>query len=207
MVNAEALAAHSRQPRGGWAELQDARLVTKLRWVPGSLRRFDDDPYGSLWTDLQTHHTTKRQRLSSEPPSIDFRPKPCHSTEGVFSGDDETCAFAGDLEADDGTRTHDLLHGKCEQPFAPVRDRSLKRPCAAVSVQPSKRVRTRANAEPCHPCHGFRRQKSAPAPNFVLAPRRRGGALLRPVLARLLGRDALVKSGATRVGSPALRKR
>jgi hypothetical protein len=146
MVNAEALAAHSRQPRGEWAELQDARLVTKLRWVPGSLRRFDDDPYGSLWTDLQTHHTTKRQRLSSEPPSIDFRPKPCHSTEGVFSGDDETCAFAGDLEADDGTRTHDLLHGKCEQPFAPVRDRSLKaavctafRPSERTGANPSER--------------------------------------------------------------------
>jgi hypothetical protein len=28
--------------------------------------------------------------------------------------------------ADDGTRTHDLLHGKCARPFAPVRARSLK---------------------------------------------------------------------------------
>ena len=31
-------------------------------------------------------------------------------------------------EADDGTRTHDLLHGKCSRPFAPVRGRSLKPP-------------------------------------------------------------------------------
>jgi hypothetical protein len=35
--------------------------------------------------------------------------------------------FPGVLEADDGTRTHDLLHGKCERPFAPVRTRSVKR--------------------------------------------------------------------------------
>ena len=36
-------------------------------------------------------------------------------------------------EADDGTRTHDLLHGKRAQAFAPVRARSLKLPiCGAV---------------------------------------------------------------------------
>jgi hypothetical protein len=32
------------------------------------------------------------------------------------------------LRADDGTRTHDLLHGKCQRPVAPVRARSLKPP-------------------------------------------------------------------------------
>jgi hypothetical protein len=56
--------------------------------------------------------------------------------------------------ADDGTRTHDLLHGKCERPSAPVRSRSLKRPvCRAFRIG-SERERTRANAEPCHSCHG-----------------------------------------------------
>jgi hypothetical protein len=33
--------------------------------------------------------------------------------------------FQGFLEADDGTRTHDLLHGKAWRAFAPVRVRSL----------------------------------------------------------------------------------
>src|SRR6266511_2508200 len=37
---------------------------------------------------------------------------------------DSTCCFAGTFRADDGTRTHDLLHGKCERAFAPVRARS-----------------------------------------------------------------------------------
>ena len=64
------------------------------------------------------------------------------------------CPFAGTLRADDGTRTHDLLHGKCERPFAPVRARSLKPPVCRVSVHASERERTRANAEPCHSCHG-----------------------------------------------------
>jgi hypothetical protein len=44
----------------------------------------------------------------------------------VLCTDDASCVFAGLLEADDGTRTHDLLHGKCSQPFAPIRARSLK---------------------------------------------------------------------------------
>jgi hypothetical protein len=30
----------------------------------------------------------------------------------VCFSDDDTCPFAGYLGADDGTRTHDLLHGK-----------------------------------------------------------------------------------------------
>jgi hypothetical protein len=65
-------------------------------------------------------------------------------------------AGAGLREADDGTRTHDLLHGKCERPFAPVRVRSLKPPVCRVWVRPSERERTRANAEACHSCHGLR---------------------------------------------------
>jgi zinc-ribbon domain len=36
------------------------------------------------------------------------------------------CTRRAFLGADDGTRTHDLLHGKCERPSAPVRARSLK---------------------------------------------------------------------------------
>jgi hypothetical protein len=36
-------------------------------------------------------------------------------------------------------------------PFAPVRSNEL---FAGLSVQASERERTRANAEPCHPCHG-----------------------------------------------------
>ena len=62
--------------------------------------------------------------------------------------------------ADDGTRTHDLLHGKCERPFAPVRVRSLKAPVCRASVHTAERERTRANAEPCHSCHGTRAPSS-----------------------------------------------
>ena len=40
-------------------------------------------------------------------------------------------------------------------PFAPVRSNRL---LAALLVEASERMRTRANAEPCHSCHGFRRQ-------------------------------------------------
>jgi hypothetical protein len=43
------------------------------------------------------------------------------------------------VEADDGIRTHDLLHGKCEQPFAPVRARSLK-PAVCSAFLPSERT-------------------------------------------------------------------
>jgi hypothetical protein len=37
------------------------------------------------------------------------------------------------------------------RPFAPVRSNDL---FAGLSVQASERERTRANAEPCHSCHG-----------------------------------------------------
>ena len=42
----------------------------------------------------------------------------------VVSNKNENPRFTGALGADDGTRTHDLLHGKCERAFAPVRARS-----------------------------------------------------------------------------------
>src|SRR6266496_1363855 len=38
--------------------------------------------------------------------------------------------------------------------FAPVRARSLKRLVSRVFARWSERERTRANAEPCHSCHG-----------------------------------------------------
>jgi cytochrome c553 len=41
-----------------------------------------------------------------------------------------------------------------EPAFASVRSCSLKRPARRASVQASERERTRANAEPCHSCHG-----------------------------------------------------
>jgi hypothetical protein len=44
----------------------------------------------------------------------------------VVSKRNKNPRFTGVLEADDGTRTYDLLHGKCARPFAPVRARSLK---------------------------------------------------------------------------------
>jgi hypothetical protein len=40
------------------------------------------------------------------------RGHPCHFTMAVLCTDDATCLFAGLLEADEGTRTLDLLHGK-----------------------------------------------------------------------------------------------
>jgi hypothetical protein len=46
-------------------------------------------------------------------------------------------AFA---KADDGTRTHDLLHGKSERPFAAVRARSLK-PAVCRGFHASERTR------------------------------------------------------------------
>jgi hypothetical protein len=48
--------------------------------------------------------------------------------------------FTGVLEADEGTRTLDLLHGKCERPFASVRAGSLKPADCRVS-RPSERTR------------------------------------------------------------------
>jgi hypothetical protein len=66
----------------------------------------------------------------------------CHSQKVIYCVDDAPCAFAGLFRADEGTRTLDLLHGKCEPPFAPVRAHSLKPAICGDSVQ---RERTRAN--------------------------------------------------------------
>jgi hypothetical protein len=66
-------------------------------------------------------------------------------------------------EADEGTRTLDLLHGKRWRAFVPVRLSSPKLPFAAASIWTSERHRTRTNAEcshcsHCDRCHvpGFR---------------------------------------------------
>jgi len=84
------------------------------------------------------------------------------------------------LKADEGTRTLDLLHGKCQRPFASVRTRSLKRAGCRGSVQVSEREQTRANTEPCHSCHGVWRRtrtqrassagRRAPDPGYAGIP-------------------------------------
>ena len=61
--------------------------------------------------------------------------------------------FTGVLGADDGARTHDLLHGKSWRAFAPVRSGSLKPPFAATPRGASERKRSRANAECSHCSH------------------------------------------------------
>jgi hypothetical protein len=61
--------------------------------------------------------------------------------------------FTGVFEADEGTRTLDLLHGKGWRAFAPVRSRSLKRPVCSPSGRASERQRTRTNVQCSHCCH------------------------------------------------------
>jgi hypothetical protein len=49
------------------------------------------------------------------------------------------------VRADDGTRTHDLLHGKgqrCSRPFAPVRSNSVSAGSASEQANPSEHERT-----------------------------------------------------------------
>ncbi len=71
----------------------------------------------------------------------------------VISSDNKKCRFAAAFEADDGTRTHDLLHGKSWRAFAPVRSSSPK-PAVCSSVgRASERHRTRANGECSHCSH------------------------------------------------------
>jgi hypothetical protein len=65
----------------------------------------------------------------------------------VYHPPNSACRFAGTSEADDGTRTHDLLHGKSWRAFAPVRARSLKARVSSGFFEPSERDRTRANGE------------------------------------------------------------
>ncbi len=88
--------------------------------------------------------------------------------------DEQNTGICSTFRTDDGARTHDLLHGKCERPFAPVRARSLKQLFCRVRVQASERERTRANAEPCHSCHGIRcrSRRRCPPRCTRTAPRR-----------------------------------
>src|SRR5687767_9043786 len=69
----------------------------------------------------------RRARLSKQtlPPALLGRKRGDRTLVMIFA-QKENPRFTGVLEADDGTRTHDLLHGKCARPFAPVRACSLK---------------------------------------------------------------------------------
>jgi hypothetical protein len=94
------------------------------------------------------------------------RQRPLPQTSRPFTaGKTESVDLQELLEADEGTRTLDLLHGKCEQPFAPFAPVRSNRLFAEASMQASEQDRTRANAEPCHSCHGTqtRSRRSASA--------------------------------------------
>jgi hypothetical protein len=74
-------------------------------------------------------------------------------------------------------------------PFAPVR---LNQLLAGVSVRPSERERTRANAEPCHPCHRSSPRPAETRTTFAFKSSGQTGRVRRPsiesaVLARRSG--------------------
>jgi hypothetical protein len=77
------------------------------------------------------------------------------------------------LRADDGTRTHDLLHGKDWRAFALVRSRSLNRHHHAACHQASERPRTRTHQERSHCNHA---QTPNPEPTSLPATPWRFGA-------------------------------
>jgi len=76
----------------------------------------------------------------------------------------------------------------CSRPFAPVRSNEL---FAGLSVRPSERERTRANAEPCHSCHADRAPEpdSASSSGRSACSRRAGGTSVhcRPVTPEVAG--------------------
>jgi hypothetical protein len=93
----------------------------------------------------------------------------------------QTPRLRGFTGADEGTRPLDLLHGKCEQPFAPVRSNPV---CAGLfPCKASERERTRANAEPCQPLP----RRQAPDPD---------AARFCDPLTCLLGRVEVVRADA-----------
>jgi hypothetical protein len=69
----------------------------------------------------------RRQRSPRPQPAplLKVRPRTKGSLHGVTAC--QKPPIYGGFRSDDGTRTHDLLHGKCRRAFAPVRARSLKR--------------------------------------------------------------------------------
>ncbi len=116
--------------------------------------------------------------------------------------------FTGVLGADDGTRTHDLLHGKCERPFAPVRAGALKPPvCRAFP--PTERTRANPSERRTLPSLPQSRARwhcaeQRPLPMTGRAARRAGGQLPTHPASRCLSKHALTgrspttKSTATR---------
>jgi hypothetical protein len=97
----------------------------------------------------------RRQRQQSTP-------QPCHEAWIVAPPGDRTCSFQGHFRADDGTRTHDLLHGKGWQAFAPVRVRALKPLVSGFSGRASERERTRADEDGLPSGYRARNLKRAP---------------------------------------------
>src|SRR3990172_2959802 len=91
---------HTRKPAR--AKERSLRLTR-----PATLQVRPDpaDHTGLKWAQTRRIRSSRKSRASSPP-----KQKPRLS--GAF------------FKADDGTRTHDLLHGKCARPFAAVRGRS-----------------------------------------------------------------------------------
>src|SRR5215471_1773951 len=82
-------------------------------------------------------------------------------------------------QADDGTRTHDLLHGKCRRAFAPVRSRSPK-PDVCSGFGCAKRTRpnpSERRVQPLQPLsssaralHNSRKNSSRLIPDASMIP-------------------------------------
>jgi hypothetical protein len=106
-----------------------------------------------------------------------LRPELATSPQPSFCTDDATRASARLSERMMGLEPTTFCMANASRrshPFAPVRSNRL---FAGPSVRTSERFRTRANAEPCHPCHGLEK------PGHVIPARRvvaeRGGLLGR----------------------------
>jgi hypothetical protein len=80
-------------------------------------------------------------------------PFSCHAAYAFTPKTTKPPGLRGFRRADDGTRTHDLLHGKCWRRFAAVRAPRSHPVSAGISCSIGERARTRANAECCHCCH------------------------------------------------------
>jgi hypothetical protein len=72
--------------------------------------------------------------------------------------------------------------------FGSVRARSLKSPVCSLFVRASERDRTRANAQPCHSCHGSSGMRHARRGYFADARTEPGGDLVAVV-----GRDLAIR--------------
>jgi hypothetical protein len=126
-----------RPPGGGfWRSPCLASAAAQPRSSSGSLK--STQPRIRRYTGPLGCRSITGERVGGSTPRCPTYVQPLPFTMAVLCSDDATCLFAGPLEADAGTRTHDLLHGKCERPFAPVRARSLKPPIAGfLSARPN----------------------------------------------------------------------